>query len=169
MAKTVSILVATTTLVLGKPEGADENVSVPAGEELTKDIADSVGLKKADIQDMVARGHLLPTDVRAAESGRGNDAAVVAAESAAQQAKDALAGETKRADDAEAQVKGLTADLEEAKKATADAEKDFAELEKHVETLEKQVAEQGEQIDKLTADLAEATKPADAGKGATKA
>ena len=48
-------------------------------------------------------------------------------------------------------------------------EADYAELEKHVEKLEAQIKTQGEQIDKLTADLAEASKPADAGKGATKA
>ena len=161
MTKKVTILIATSTLVLGKPKGADENVSLPTGEEMTKEIADSVSLKRADIEDMVLRGHLLVTEVRAAESGRGNDAAVVAAETARQQAVDALAGETKRADDAEASVKSLTSQLETANNAVADSEKDYAELEKHVETLEKQIAEQAEQIEKLTADLAEATKPAD--------
>lgn len=61
------------------------------------------------------------------------------------------------------------AELAAEKKRADDAEADYAELEKHVEKLEAQIKIQGEQIDKLTADLAEATKPADAGKGATKA
>lgn len=170
MTKKVTILVATSTLVLGKPKGADDVVSLPTGEELTKEIADSVGLKKTDIEDMVTRGHLLVTEVRAAESGRGNDAAIVAAEAAAQRAQDELAGETTRANTAESLVTALKSDLAVATKRADDADKDYADLEKHVEKLEAQIKEQGDQIDKLTADLAEATNPAeDAGKGDKKA
>lgn len=154
MTKKVTILVATSTLVLGKRNGAAENDELPAGEELTKDIAAQFGLKKADIDDLLERGHLRMQEVRAADSGRGNDPAIVAAEARANDAEAALAAEKKRADDAEAARAALEKELAVEKKRADDAEKDADELEKHVETLEKQ-------IEDLTTQLEEATKPAD--------
>ena len=139
MAKKIIILVATSTLVLGKPKGAEDVLSLPTGEELTKDIVDSLGLKKADIDDLVARGHLTLMDVRAAESGRGNDPAIVAAEQRAADAEAVLAEANKRADDAEALVAALRADLAAEKKRADDAEADYDDLEKHVSVLEDQI------------------------------
>lgn len=156
----ISILVATSTLVLGRATASEEPFSLPGGEELTEDLAKKFGLKQADVKALVSGGHLAPMEVRAAAPAGGEDSVAFAAETARADAAVAqvddlerrLTAESERADAAEESVADLTTKL-------ADADKDGDEQEKHVETLEATIAEQAKQIEELTAQLAEATKP----------
>lgn len=102
MAKTM-ILVAAATLV-GMAKG-EAKFRLPQGEELTAGAKKKLGLTDKDIDELIARGQVVETEVRAAEGAKGDAEAIAAA--------------TKRAEDAEAKVKALEARVAELEKPKA--------------------------------------------------
>lgn len=103
------ILVAVSTLAGGVlAKGVLVPFEAPAGTELTKTVVGKLGLDPDGLADLIAKGAVTEVEVRkpSAETAR-SDLTVE------------LAATYKRADDAEAKVKELTAQLEEATKPAA--------------------------------------------------
>lgn len=99
------ILIAARELHGGTEKGGPAVLN--AGEELTTEAQKALGLKKDDVDALVAAGTL--SEVNAREAGGGNDASLAAA--------------NKRADDAEAQVAELTKQVETLTAELAEATK----------------------------------------------
>ena len=136
----VAILLASTTLVLGKHAVTGDPIELPAGEEMTPELAKSLKLSDKDIKSLTDSGHLAKVEVRASSvSADGSDTG----QQEIADLKKQLAAETKRADDAEA---------------------DYNDLEKHVTVLEEQIKSLGADPTPQEDSSAE-----DAGKGEKKA
>lgn len=116
MSKKTMILVAVTALMGGtiNPKTKEtEPASVAAGDELTAERLEALGLDDKAVTDLIARGHIAEVEARVAEPVDG------AEDTTELQGK--LDAETKRADEAEAKVKDLEKQLADAAKAAKPA------------------------------------------------
>lgn len=108
MTRKTTILVAVHALTGGTTAKDEEKFKVRAGSELTDDVIKRLGLDAKTIEKLKETGAIVEQSAIAAEPGE--DVATLEAQ---------LLTERKRADDAEAKVKDLEAQLAAAKKTAA--------------------------------------------------